>query len=114
MYNSIKKALSLGPKLIAVKRGAKGSIIGTNDKIKKIKPFDVNCVDPTGAGDTYNAAFLFAYNNKLSPENSALFANAVAALSTTKLGPMEGIPTLDEVKSYLFKKEYYNLINILP
>jgi len=114
LYDSIKKAFSLGPQLIAVKRGVKGSIIAYNNEIKEIEPLNVNCVDPTGAGDTYNAAFLFAYNNNMSPENSALFANAVAALSTKKLGPMEGSLSLDEVKSYLLEMKYEKLLKILP
>ena len=114
LYKSIEKALSLGPKLVAVKRGAKGSIIATNNMVKEIKPFKVDCIDPTGAGDTYNAAFLFAQINNLSPEDSAVFANATAALSTTKLGPMEGCPNLNAVKKILSNNDYKNLINILP
>jgi len=113
LNKSIEKALSFGPELIAVKRGAKGSIIANNNEVKEIKPFAVNCIDPTGAGDTFNAAFLFAYNNNLSPQESALFANAAAAMSTTKMGPMEGCPTLFEIKNFLLDKEYEDLINKL-
>lgn len=113
LYKSIKKALSFGPKVIAVKRGARGSIIANKDEVKKIMPFDVNCIDPTGAGDTFNAAFLFAHINDLPIEDSALLANTTAAISTTKMGPMEGCPTLNEVKSYLTNKGYNKLINKL-
>ena len=116
LYKSIEKALSLGSKLVAVKRGARGSVIATNNinMVKEIKPFKVDCIDTTGAGDTYNAAFLFAQINNLSPEDSAIFANATAALSTTKLGPMEGCPNLNAVKKILSNNDYKNLINILP
>lgn len=114
LHKSIEKGISLGPDLIVVKRGAKGSIIASNNGVKEIKAFDVNNVDPTGAGDTFNAAFLFAHMNNLSPYNSALFANAAAALSTTKMGPMEGCPILDEIKEFLLDEGYKKLTTKLP
>ncbi len=114
LHKSIEKGLSLGPNLVVVKRGPNGSIVANENEWREIKAFDVNSVDPTGAGDTFNAAFLFAHMNNLSPYNSALFANAAAALSTTKMGPMEGSPTLKQIKEFLFDEEYKKLINKLP
>lgn len=114
LYNSIEKGLSSGPDLIVVKRGVNGSIVASNNEIKRIPSFNINSIDPTGAGDIFNAAFLFAQNNYLSLKDSALFANATAALSTTTMGPMEGCSTLEEVKSFLYKQTHKNLINKLP
>jgi 2-dehydro-3-deoxygluconokinase len=45
---------------------------------------NVQCIDPTGAGDAFNAGFIFA--NERSPFERVLFANAVAASSLCHAG----------------------------
>lgn len=44
------------------------------------------CVDTTGAGDTFAAAFLFAHAAGRSPEDCARFANASASICVEHLG----------------------------
>ena len=47
-------------------------------------PNDV--VDCTGAGDNFNAGFVFALSRNLSLENSIEFANEVASLAIRQIG----------------------------
>jgi sugar/nucleoside kinase (ribokinase family) len=58
-------------------------------------------VDPTGAGDRYDAGFLAGLLEGWGLVKAARFANVAAALSVTRMGPMEGIPRRDEVLALL-------------
>lgn len=111
---AIDKAFKLGPEIIVVKNGEKGCIVADQKSgLINVPGFFVNCVDPTGAGDSFNAAFLVARERNLNLEEAGLFANAVGALATTKLGPMQGAPTIDELREFLLynHKEYlYNKV----
>lgn len=101
VHASIDKALEMGCQLVAVKRGEKGCIIASTRNRCEIPGFSVRCKDPTGAGDTFDAAAMFALSLGLDNEGIGTFANAVAAMSTLKLGPMEGCPTREEVREFL-------------
>ena len=49
--------------------------------------FPVETIDTNGAGDTHVATFIAALSNKADPVEAARYANAAAALSTTRYGP---------------------------
>lgn len=96
-----QKLLEYGPKIIALKRGEKGSWIFTaKDKIK-VPSFPAKEIDPTGAGDCFDAGFVVGLLKGWPLEKAARFANAVGALAVTRKGPMEGAPTLEEVNRLL-------------
>jgi len=109
LHSSIKEALSLGAGLVVVKKGADGCLIASENDIINVDGFNVQCIDPTGAGDTFNAAFMFGYSKGLSLKEVGIFANAVAAISTLKLGPMEGCVNLKEISDFLKENGYKNI-----
>lgn len=83
----------------------KEMIDGINiSEIKEYSPFKVNSIDVSGADDTFDAAFVVAYLNGKKPHESCLFANAAAALTTTKKGCIRSIPNLSEVINFLQTK----------
>jgi ribokinase len=101
----IKKAakdlLNLGIKNVIITLGEKGAYFKNNDEEYFVEPYTLidEVVDTTGAGDVFNGALAFAFaNNKLIKE-AIIFANKVAAISTTKLGAANSIPTIDQVNS---------------
>jgi len=61
----------------------------------------VATVDPLGAGDTFNATYLFGRSQGWSIEDSARFANLAAARSTTMTGPRSGRATVGTVMEFL-------------
>ncbi|GIT70885.1 MAG: hypothetical protein Ct9H300mP28_06990 [Pseudomonadota bacterium] len=61
----------------------------------------VKAIDATGAGDTFDGAFLSEWIRKDDPFSAAEYANAAAALSTTNYGAVDSIPNRDEVKEFL-------------
>jgi sugar/nucleoside kinase (ribokinase family) len=93
--------LQRGIDIIALKQGEKGSVIYTKNEKNVVPSFKVTEIDPTGAGDCFGAGFIYGLLEGWDLEKTAKFANAVGALATTKKGPMEGAPKLDEVLAFM-------------
>jgi ribokinase len=66
--------------------------------------FEVEAVDTTGAGDTFNAAFAVALAEGARLPDAARFANAAAALSVTRPGAQNSIPRRAEVDALLAER----------
>jgi tagatose kinase len=88
-------------KSVVLKMGAHGSRIYHRGEVIETPAFAVPEVDPTGAGDSFGAAFTVAMLEGMPLAAAGRFANAVGALAVTKKGPMEGAPTRDEVEAFL-------------
>lgn len=89
--------LALGAPLVALKMGAEGSLIATRDGQTRIVPHKVEAVDATGAGDTFDGAFLTRLLAGDDPETAARYANVAAALSTTGYGAVTPMPRATDV-----------------
>jgi sugar/nucleoside kinase (ribokinase family) len=77
-----------GP-VIAVKCGARGSVVRAGNARWIVPPLKVEPVDTIGAGDSFNAGFLKSYLDGLPLEECAAAGNATAALSTLRSGGTE-------------------------
>lgn len=69
-----------------------------------VPSFEVNAVDPTGAGDAFTAALvsrLMANRWQTLSRVDVQFASAAGALATTKRGAMASLPTASEVQAFL-------------
>jgi sugar/nucleoside kinase (ribokinase family) len=84
--------------VLAVKRGSEGCTIYANGIRTVVPCFQVMEVDPTGAGDCFNAACLAGVEAGWPVERVGRFAAAAGALAVTRLGPMEGAPTWQDVE----------------
>lgn len=60
---------------------------------------EVASIDTVGAGDTFNGALAAGIASGLDLESAARRAIAAAALSTTRSGAREGMPTLAEIEA---------------
>lgn len=73
--------------LILIKKGKNGSILSYDGNKVNCKPFFNNAVvDAIGAGDSFNAGFVFKYLQGAPPETCQMFGNLIGAISTTKSG----------------------------
>lgn len=95
---AVSTALEKGVKLVAVKDGENGCRVYDGTQTFEAEAFDVEEIDPTGAGDAFSAAIDVGWLEGLSIQNLSLFANAVGGLAVTAKGPMEGVPTRDRVE----------------
>jgi ribokinase len=85
-YGVMKGLKRLSPEAIILKCGDGGCLVSDSSKVLRIKGIKVKAVNTTGAGDMFNAAFIFKYLKSRDAHDSARFANAAAALSVTKRG----------------------------
>jgi sugar/nucleoside kinase (ribokinase family) len=93
-------ARALGVKqdaIIVLKKGSGGCSIYLAGERLDIPGYPVDEVDPTGAGDCFSAAFIDGLEAGWHLERVGRFANAAGALAITKMGPMEGAPTHQQV-----------------
>jgi sugar/nucleoside kinase (ribokinase family) len=68
------------------------------DELVSEPGFNVTAVDTTGAGDVFRAAFIHGLLKDAPPRELLRFANAAAAVSCTRAGAMNSVPTLDEIE----------------
>ena len=93
--------LSLGPKMLVIKRGAEGCQLITADLNQPYPGYQAAVVDTVGAGDCFGGAFIACHLNGMSLDNCAQVANAMGTASVAKLGGGHNAPTLDEVNAVL-------------
>jgi len=87
--------------LPVIKMGEKGACtIGDRGKIT-FPGFEVKSIDTTGAGDSFNAGFLYGYLNGLDLEDCLRWGCACGALSTMQIGGIKGQPTAETVEHFL-------------
>jgi sugar/nucleoside kinase (ribokinase family) len=96
--------LEQGPEVIALKRGARGCTIFTGGEQLESPGFPVEAVDPTGAGDCFDAGFVVGLVEGLPLEQVGRLANACGALGATRKGPMEGALWRPEVDEFMGRR----------
>ena len=88
---AVKKALR-GPKMemVVLKRGSRGATVYSGGTTVQVPVYAVKEVDPTGAGDCFDAGFVCGLLEGRSVTESAQMAAAAGALNAGAFGPMEG------------------------
>ena len=102
---AVQELLDRGVHDIVIKRGDRGASHFNRGGRTDVAPLSVNEVDPTGAGDCFGGAFVSFWLAGASPETALRYANAAGAHAVTKVGPMEGAATRDELDALLSQAE---------
>ena len=87
--------------MLAVKLGPDGALGVSASKKVRVTSIPVKVMDTVGAGDSFNAGFLYGYLHKWDLEKALRLACICGALSTQKAGGTEAQPTLDEAMKYV-------------
>ena len=95
------RLLAMGPSTILLKLGADGVLIANAAGMRVIPGFRVATIDTTAAGDCFAGALAVALIEGQPLEGAVVFANAAAALSTTRAGAQASMPTRAEVEDLL-------------
>lgn len=86
---------------IALKRGERGCTVFSRAGSFSVQPFRIEMVDPTGAGDCFDAAFVCGVLDGLPLEKCASRASAAGALNAMVLGPMEGAISAESIDNLI-------------
>jgi ribokinase len=89
--------IGMGVKIVAVKLGDKGCYVTNGEEKKTIQPFKVPVIDTTGAGDAFNAGFLYGLIHNKTLAECGRLGNFVAAQSVTKMGARDGLPREEDL-----------------
>lgn len=90
-----------GANTVIVTLGAQGALLAAPDGFVFVPAYPVDVVDTTAAGDAFTAAFVVSLLETDDPAKSLQYANAVGALTVTKLGAQVSLPTKEEVEIFL-------------
>ena len=85
-----------GARTVVLKMGERGAAMRIGDRLLHAAPPCVTPVDTTGAGDCFNAGFLFAWLRGKSPEECLRSGNLCGALRP-RAGRGRGFPTAEEM-----------------
>lgn len=79
--------LACGVGHVILKAGSRGCFIKTRSERYWISAYpEADCIDTTGAGDTFTACFLYALNQGMSLPECGKFANAGASVCIEQIG----------------------------
>lgn len=85
----------------AIKLGKDGALGIRNQEKVRVPSIPVKVVDTVGAGDSFDAGFIYGYLQGWTLEKTLRVAAICGALSTQKSGGTEGQPTLEEAMNEL-------------
>jgi sulfofructose kinase len=95
---ALRKLRRLNEGRMCITLGPRGAILLDGDRLYRAPAFQVDAVDTTGAGDVFRGALIVALLRGDAPDDMLRFANAAAGVSCTRLGAINGVPTLDETR----------------
>jgi hypothetical protein len=98
---AIGEILKSGIRAVVHKRGAEGATY--SDALTRVVQtgFEVEEVDPTGAGDCFGATFVSCWLRDMPPARCLAYAAASGALAVTRQGPMEGAASQPDLDAFL-------------
>ena len=95
------KLLSMGPSVVVVTKGADGAEVFTEAEHVSVPAFTVEVADTTGAGDTFNGAFLTSLCRGYPLRDCAYLASAAAAEQITAVGSRTKLITEQQAVAFL-------------
>lgn len=95
--SAAKALLADGVGHVAAKCGENGSTLYSSDSGPiHTKAYPVHAVDTTGAGDSFDAAYMLGLSRGWPQQRAGQFASIVAGLNCTRVGATSGVPTFEE------------------
>jgi fructokinase len=97
--------LDRGVALVFVSLGPEGALYATKDFSGEVPSFEVEVVDPTGAGDAFLAAALVHLSeggwDEETVREASRYGTAAGAIACTDYGAMRALPTKDELRRFI-------------
>lgn len=93
--------LAVGGRIVAAKLGAEGGVARQGEALARAPALPAAVVDTTGAGDSFDAGFIYAYLNGWALDAALRLACACGSLSTRAAGGVDAQPALETAKQYV-------------
>jgi sugar/nucleoside kinase (ribokinase family) len=90
-----------GTRTLVIKLGPQGALGLRSGRRVRVPGLAMEVVDTVGAGDSFDAGFLYGYLHGWELKRCLRLACACGALSTLRAGGTDGQPTLEEAKRYV-------------
>jgi sulfofructose kinase len=90
-----------GCRLTGATLGEDGALVWDGRQFRYSPAYLVDAVDTTGAGDTFHAAFIYAFLRAWSLQRQLEFACAAAALNCTAVGARGGIQPVEKIEHFM-------------
>jgi len=98
---NLLKYFPKGPKVLLITLGEDGVLVCDGKRVIHVPAVKVKVVDTVGAGDAFAAAFLVYFLKTEDLEIAAKYAVAAAAFKIQKIGGQKGLPTREELESFI-------------
>ncbi|GAB4210156.1 MAG: carbohydrate kinase family protein [Roseiflexaceae bacterium] len=98
---ALDELLAHGPAIVVLKLGPTGSVLAEGRSRLRTPGFAVAAIDTNGCGDAFAAGFLAALLRGAPLDECATVANAVGALTATKHGAADALPSAAQVRALL-------------
>lgn len=103
----IEEAKKLGISYVAIKQGENGAIGYHDGELIDAPPVKAKkVVDTVGAGDGFDAGFVYGILNGWSLDKTLTFATTIGSMVVSVTGDNEGLPYLEDVLVQLGEKEF--------
>lgn len=94
----------LGVRRVVVKLGSRGCVIFDDDGGRRVKAYEVQAVDSTGAGDAFAAALGVAIAEGQDFDDAVILASAAGAIACTKVGAQSSLPDRARVEGFVSRR----------
>ncbi|WP_242970274.1 carbohydrate kinase family protein [Blautia sp. An249] len=99
---AVEEFLRQGVKNVIIKCGKRGCLVGNRRELFWVPAIvQKDCVDTTGAGDSFVGGFLYSLLQGKTLKDCARFANACGAAAVRKVGATEGIESREQIEEIL-------------
>jgi sugar/nucleoside kinase (ribokinase family) len=97
----IETFLRHGVKTVIITRGADGSIAATTQQRWQAGCYSVKSIDPTGAGDAFDAGIITGILRGWDIPQTMRYAAALGASATTAVGTTDGVFTVAQAQAFV-------------
>ena len=104
LHENVDRMLAAGTRCLVLKRGPAGASAWHEDRHVDVPGFAIEAKFTVGAGDSFNAGFLFSIGAGATLTTALNFANGTAALVVAGSQGVLDAPTLAQVEELLQKK----------
>lgn len=91
--------------MAVVKLGSQGSLAVSGGELLMAPSYRVEAVDSTGAGDSFNAGFIYGYLKGCTLNQCLTYGNACGAMSVCMAGGNTGFPNKGELERWVLQKQ---------